>query len=60
MIGPMSLLGESRLNHFGKMAFKWIYWHVLLHGYPIPLVGHRMTMAGKTLPEGVARPEPVA
>ena len=26
---------------------------------PLPLVGHRMQMAGKRLPEGVARPEPV-
>jgi len=59
LIGPMSLLGESRLNHLGKMAFKYIYWHVLLHALPLPLVGHRMTMAGKRLPEGVARPEPV-
>ena len=58
-IGPMSLLGESRLNHFGKMAFKWIYWHVLLPGHPIPMVGHKMTMAGKRLPEGVQAPEPV-
>jgi sulfide:quinone oxidoreductase len=59
VIGPMELLGESRLNHIGKMAFKHIYWHVLLHALPLPLVGHRMTMAGKRLPEGVARPEPV-
>jgi len=59
VVGPMSLLGESWLNHLGKMAFKYVYWHVLLHGHPIPLMGHRMTMAGKRLPEGVARPEPV-
>lgn len=50
-IGPMSLLGESRLNHLGKMAFKWIYWHVLLQGLPIPMVGHKMTLAGKNIPE---------
>ena len=60
VIGPMELLGESRLNHLGKMAFKWIYWHVLLQGLPIPMVGHRMTMAGKRLPEGVAAPQPVS
>jgi len=23
-LGPMSLLGESRLNHWGKMAFRWV------------------------------------
>ncbi|MCP5534810.1 MAG: NAD(P)/FAD-dependent oxidoreductase [Akkermansiaceae bacterium] len=56
-IGPMSLLGESRLNHFGKMAFKWVYWNVLLPGYPIPMVGHQMTLAGKKIPDGVARPQ---
>ena len=58
-IGPMSLLGESRLNHIGKMAFRWVYWNVLLPGYPIPMVGHKMTLAGKKLPEGVKPPEPV-
>ena len=31
-IGPMTLLGESRLNHLGKLAFKPIYWHMLLPG----------------------------
>ena len=59
VVGPMSLLGESRLNHLGKMAFKHVYWHVLLRGLPIPLVGHRMTLAGKRIPEGTAVPEPV-
>ncbi len=58
-IGPMSLLGESRLNHLGKMAFKWIYWNVLLPGYPIPMVGHKMSLSGKQIPEGVKPPEPI-
>ncbi len=58
-VGPMSLLDESRLNHLGKMAFKWVYWNVLLPGYPIPMVGHKMSLAGKKLPEGVKPPEPV-
>ena len=31
-IGPMNLLGESRLNHWGKMAFRWAYWNLLLKG----------------------------
>lgn len=53
-IGPFSLLGESRLNHWGKMAFKWIYWHWLLKGRPIPLVGAQMSMAGKEVPPDVA------
>jgi sulfide:quinone oxidoreductase len=46
-IGPMRLLDESRLNHFGKLAFRWIYWNVLLPGYDIPGVGPQMSMRGK-------------
>jgi sulfide:quinone oxidoreductase len=49
-IGPMKLLGESRLNHLGKMAFKWIYWNVLLPGLPIPFVGPNMSLRGKKIP----------
>lgn len=49
-VGPMKLLGESRLNHLGKMAFRWIYWNVLLPGLPIPFVGHKMSLRGKNLP----------
>lgn len=45
-IGPFSLLAESEINHWGKLAFKWIYWNVLLAGKELPL-DHRMLMAGK-------------
>ncbi len=45
-IGPFTLLEESEANHWGKLAFKWIYWNVLLAGKDIPL-DHRMLMAGK-------------
>jgi sulfide:quinone oxidoreductase len=45
-IGPFSLLEESAINHWGKLAFKWIYWNVLLAGKELPL-DHRMLMAGK-------------
>ncbi|MCB1231084.1 MAG: FAD-dependent oxidoreductase [Verrucomicrobiae bacterium] len=34
--GPMALLKESRLNHWGKLAFRWIYWHILLKARPLP------------------------
>jgi sulfide:quinone oxidoreductase len=34
--GPMRLLEESRLNHLGKLAFRHIYWNVLLRGWPLP------------------------
>jgi len=45
--GPLSLLHESHLNHLGKLAFQWAYWHTLLPGHAIPLVGPRMPRAGK-------------
>ena len=50
VIGPMELLGESRLNHWGKMSFRWVYWNILLRGLPIPFVGHKMTLRGKKVP----------
>jgi sulfide:quinone oxidoreductase len=45
-IGPFSLLKESRINHYGKLIFRWIYWHILLKGKEMPIDTH-MTMAGK-------------
>ena len=35
----MSLLKETRANHLGKLAFRWIYWNVLLPGRPMPAAG---------------------
>jgi sulfide:quinone oxidoreductase len=49
LVGPLSLLKETRLNHLGKLAFKHIYWNVLLPARPLPLVSSRMSMAGKQL-----------
>ena len=46
VVGPFNLLKESRRNHWGKLAFRWIYWNFLLPGRPIP-VPNRMSMAGK-------------
>lgn len=45
-IGPFTLLEESRINHLGKLAFKWVYWNFLVKGKELPLE-HRMTTAGK-------------
>jgi len=45
-VGPFTLLGESAINHWGKLAFKWIYWNALVAGKELPL-DHRMLMAGK-------------
>ena len=46
LVGPFSLLEETRINHLGKLAFRWMYWNVLLPGRPLPLPSH-MSMAGK-------------
>jgi sulfide:quinone oxidoreductase len=45
-IGPFSLLEETRINHYGKLIFRWIYWNFLLKGFELPLGSH-MSMAGK-------------
>ncbi len=45
-VGPFHLLEESATNHWGKLAFKWVYWNMLLAGKELPL-DHRMLMAGK-------------
>lgn len=50
-VGPLKLLKETRANHFGKLAFRWVYWNVLLPGRPLPLPAH-MSMAGKRIPAG--------
>ena len=46
-VGPMSLLSESEANHWGKMAFRWIYWNQLLSGKEMPFVDSQMSMMGK-------------
>lgn len=46
-IGPLRLLKESRINHMGKLAFRWIYWNMLLKGTHIPFVSAKMQEAGK-------------
>jgi sulfide:quinone oxidoreductase len=46
----LPLLRESRVNHLGKLAFEWLYWHALLPGRELPLVGPAMPTAGKRLP----------
>ena len=48
-IGPLKLLKESVLNHWGKLAFRWIYWNMLLKGIPIPFVGRNMSIKGKQI-----------
>lgn len=48
-VGPMRLLKETRGNHLGKLAFRWVYWNILLPGRRMP-VPTLMSMAGKTVP----------
>lgn len=48
--GPFNLLAETRINHWGKLAFRPIYWHVLLPGRRLP-VPTGMSMKGKVVPE---------
>ena len=43
----LPLLRESRVNHLGKLAFQWIYWHVLLPGRDIPGIGPAMPTRGQ-------------
>ena len=47
VVGPMGLLKETRANHLGKLAFRWIYWNILLPGRSMPVPTH-MSMVGKT------------
>ncbi len=50
-IGPLKLLKETRTNHWGKLAFRWVYWNLLLKGRHIPMVPSHMKMAGKNFDE---------
>lgn len=45
-VGPFGLLKNTKINHYGKVMFRWIYWHILLKGKEMPIEPH-MTMAGK-------------
>jgi len=47
-LGPFGLLKETRVNHYGKLMFRWIYWHILLKGKEMP-IDSKMTMAGKKM-----------
>lgn len=45
-VGPFTLLGESAINHYGKLMFRWVYWNLLLRGVELP-IANEMLMAGK-------------
>lgn len=43
----LPLLKPSRANHLAKRAFQSFYWHALLPGRDVPLIGSDMPTAGK-------------
>jgi sulfide:quinone oxidoreductase len=49
-LGPMRLLKESRLNHWGKLAFRYVYWMLLLPGRYIPMSAN-LSLRGKRRPK---------
>lgn len=49
VVGPFALLKESKVNHIGKLAFRWIYWYLLLKGLPMPFISAKMSTAGKKI-----------
>ena len=50
-VGPLRLLKESHMNHMGKLAFRWIYWNMLIKGKHIPFVSSEMSEKGKDFEE---------
>ncbi|MDD5369275.1 MAG: FAD/NAD(P)-binding oxidoreductase [Anaerolineaceae bacterium] len=47
--GPFSLLRESTFNHWGKLAFRHMYWDLMMRGIEVPLPS-KFSMAGKVRP----------
>ncbi len=47
-VGPFSLLKETRMNHIGKLLFRWAYWNFLIRGKELP-VGSEMSLMGKDI-----------
>ena len=49
-VGPFTLLKETRMNHLGKVGFRWFYWNILIKGIDLPMES-QMSMRGKYVPE---------
>lgn len=45
-VGPLSLLKETRMNHWANLLFRWSYWNLLLPARGSP-IGSDFSMAGK-------------
>lgn len=48
-LGPFRLLKETRLNHWGKLSMKFVYWNILLRGIPVPGIASPMSRIGKKI-----------
>lgn len=46
IVGPFTLLKESTFNHWGKLAFRFMYYDLMLKGINVPLPT-KFSMAGK-------------
>lgn len=55
VVGPLRLLKESRLNHWGKLLFRYAYWILLLPGRYIPMSAH-LSLRGKRRPKTIPIP----
>jgi sulfide:quinone oxidoreductase len=53
-LGPLQLLKENRVNHLGKLAFRWVYWNMLIKGRPIPFITSAMNTEGKELDQPIS------
>jgi len=47
-VGPFSLLEETKMNHYGKIMFRWMYWNFMIKGLELPIES-QMSMAGKRM-----------
>jgi sulfide:quinone oxidoreductase len=47
-IGPLKLLEESRFNHWGKLAFRYVYFYLLLPARWIPGITRNKTVFPKS------------
>ena len=45
-VGPFDLLGDTRMNYYGKQMFRWVYYNLMLKGHELPFEPN-MYMAGK-------------
>ena len=48
VVGPFSLLKETRINHLGKLLLRWVYWNFIIRGKDLP-IGPEMSLLGKDI-----------